>query len=281
MHVPPSPQPPAATEVAHLSAGPVTYRRVGTGPAVVLCHGTPFSSRVWRHVSEALASRYTVYLWDMPGYGLSISQPRGHVTLPAQAETFAELVHAWGLDRPAVVAHDIGAAVALGAHLRHDVQMRALALVDAVALPGWGTDFFKLVASNSEVFEQLPPNYHRALLAEYVASSAYTELGEELEDLMTPWLSPTGQVAFYHQITQLHPQYTEELAQQYPTITTPTHVFWGENDEWIPISRGERLAETIPTAALTRIPDAGHLVQLDQPDRLAAALGEFLHKHNR
>ena len=58
--------------------------RGGAGPAVVFCHGTPWSSRLWSLYAEALASEYTVYLWDMPGYGESSMRPEHPVDLGVQ-----------------------------------------------------------------------------------------------------------------------------------------------------------------------------------------------------
>ena len=52
----------------------IAWARAGSGPPVVFCHGTPFSSRVWAPYAEALADRFTVHLWDLPGYGRSSPQ---------------------------------------------------------------------------------------------------------------------------------------------------------------------------------------------------------------
>src|SRR3954447_466431 len=56
------------TEVFAWRGRSVRWSRAGDGPPVVFCHGTPWSSELWRPLAEALAARHTVYLWDMPGY---------------------------------------------------------------------------------------------------------------------------------------------------------------------------------------------------------------------
>jgi pimeloyl-ACP methyl ester carboxylesterase len=53
-------------------------------------------------------------------------------------------------------------------------------------------------------------------------------------------------------------------------------IVWGEEDVWIPVDRAHRLAALIPGARLELIKGAGHLVQLDQPVALAAALHRWL-----
>ncbi len=89
--------------------GAVAWGCFGEGPPVVLLHGTPFSSFVWRDLAPALTVDHQVYVWDMLGYGMSDQRPDQDVSLRAQAVLFAELVAEWGIHRPAVVAHDFGA----------------------------------------------------------------------------------------------------------------------------------------------------------------------------
>ncbi|WP_375141891.1 alpha/beta fold hydrolase [Zhihengliuella sp.] len=102
------------------------------GGELVLCHGTPWSSRIWAGVARELSIDYRVFLWDMPGYGESEKGPKVATDLATQAERLAALVRMWGIERPHVVAHDIGGAVALRAHLLHGVEYAGLSLWDAV-----------------------------------------------------------------------------------------------------------------------------------------------------
>src|SRR6266540_5691648 len=228
---------------------------------VVLLHGTPFSSYVWRAVARALASRYHVFVWDMPGYGASEKSDGQDVSLAAQGKVFTELLAHWDLEEPLVVAHDFGGAVSLRAHLLHGARYRALALVDPVALAPWGSPFFRLVGEHSIVFEQLPPALHHALVREYVSSAS------------CPGLHPA---AFYRQIAQADQRYTDEIQDRYAEISIPTLVCWGQDDAWVPVAKGRELAALIPDARWEPIAYAGHLVQEDAPAELTAALVAFL-----
>jgi pimeloyl-ACP methyl ester carboxylesterase len=188
-----------------------SFGEAGKDP-VVLLHGTPFSSYVWRGVARALAHRHQVFVWDMPGYGASEKADGQDVSLAAQGRVFTDLLAHWGLGEPAVVAHDFGGAVALRAHLLHDARYRRLALVDPVALAPWGSPFFRLVGEHSTVFDQLPPALHRALVREYVSSASSPGLHPaSLDRLVEPWLGDGGQAAFYRQIAQADQRYTDEV----------------------------------------------------------------------
>lgn len=261
------------------SSGTVRWNRLGEAgrPALALLHGTPFSSYVWRAVARSLARDHQVFVWDMPGYGASEKSAGQDVSLAAQGRVFTEPLAHWGLERPLVVAHDVGGAVALRAHLLHGAGYRALALVDPVALAPWGSPFFRLVRDHAEVFEALPPPLHRALVREYVGSAGGPGLHPMvLERLVQPWLGEAGQAAFYRQIAQADQRHTDEMQGRYTGITVPTLICWGEDDAWIPVAKGRELAAAVPGARWEPIASAGHLVQEDAPAELTAALLGFL-----
>lgn len=142
-------------------------------PPVVLVHGTPFSSYVWRGIARGLAQAHRVYVWDLPGYGASAQYAGQDVSLGAQGRVLAELLGHWGLTEPAVAAHDFGGCVALRAHLLHGARYRRLALVDPVALSPWGSPAYRLLGGRAEVFGELSPDLHRALVREYVGSASH------------------------------------------------------------------------------------------------------------
>ncbi|MGW5474429.1 alpha/beta fold hydrolase [Streptomyces chartreusis] len=264
------------------ASGDVRWDRLGPpgGPPVVLLHGTPFSSYVWRAVARSLAREYDVHVWDMPGYGSSEKAEGQDVSLAAQGRVLGELLAHWELTEPLVVAHDFGGAVALRAHLLHDARYRALALVDPVALAPWGSPFFRLVGAHADVFERLPSALHGALVREYVASASSPGLRPDVLDLLVePWLDGVGQAAFYRQIAQADQRYTDEIQGRYGRIGIPTLVCWGEDDTWIPIAKGHELAALVPGARFEPIAGAGHLVQEDAPAQLTAALLAFLQRH--
>lgn len=255
----------------------VRWGRLGSGPDVVLCHGTPWSSDLWRPCAEALAPYFTVHLWDMPGYGRSSKRAEHRVSLDVQGELFADLLDVWGLTSPHVVAHDIGGAVALRAHLLHGAAYRSLALVDVVALAPWGSDFFRLVRQHADVLAALPGAVHRGALRAYVEGASHAGLRPDvLEMLVAPWTGEEGQAAFYRQIAQVDEAHTNEIEPRYPELDLPVLVVWGDEDRWIPVDRAHRLHEMVPGSQLRIIESAGHLIQLDRPEALTATLTRWL-----
>lgn len=239
---------------------------------VVLCHGTPWSAATLMPLARALATRYRVFLWDMPGYGASIDDgDPPPVDLPHQQQRLAALLDHWGLDRPHVLAHDIGGAVALGAHLLGARELASLYLLDVVTLDPWGSPFFRLVADHEAVFAALPVNLHAALVREYIAGAAGAGLDAAwVDELARPWCSAAGQRAFYRQIAQLRPEHTGGLVARLDQTRCPVRIGWGERDPWIPPAQAAELADRLPGAVeVSMFPGAGHLVPLEATEALA------------
>lgn len=255
----------------------IAWARRGSGPSVVFCHGTPWSSALWAPFADALAADFTVYLWDMPGYGESSKLAAHEVDLGVQSAAFTALVEHWGLEQPHVVAHDYGGAVALRTHLLDGVAYASLCLVDVVALRPWGSPFFTLVREHADVFAQLPAAVHRGAVEAYVAGASHRGLRpDELTMLVDPWSDDEGRAAFYRQIAQADERFTDDIEPLLHRVAAPTHIVWGEEDTWIPVDRAARLHEAVAGSTLTLVPGAGHLVQLDQPVALATELRAWL-----
>ncbi|MFW0788932.1 alpha/beta fold hydrolase [Gordonia sp. CPCC 205333] len=244
---------------------------------VVFCHGTPWSAQVWADVADRLRSTHRVFLWDMPGYGQSIGPVDTPIDLPAQMSRFSALLAHWELDRPHVVAHDIGGAVALGAHLLHERDYAALFLWDAVTLAPWGSPFFRLVADHCEVFTQLPGPLHAALVEEYICAAAHHRLGSDWrERLCQPWFGESGQSAFYRQIAALRPEHTETIADRLPRTRCEVEIGWGTEDPWLPFAQATQLRDRLPGQhPVVRVEGAGHLTPVEAPIQVGDALDEW------
>lgn len=253
----------------------VRYGSLGESdrPPLVLLHGTPFSSIVWRRIAPFLTEHRQIFYFDLLGYGRSEMRANQDVSLEVQGRLCAALLQHWRLSEPDVVAHDFGGCAALRAHLLHGCEYRSLTLIDPVALAPWGSPFVHHVRDHEAAFAALPPYIHAAILPAYIAGAAFRPLSAEVLQLyVDPWLGAPGQAAFYRQIAQMDQRYTDEIEPRYGEIRCPVRILWGEEDTWIPIERGRELAARIPRATLRNVPGAGHLVQEDAPEAIVAAL---------
>ena len=258
------------------AGGEVAYEILGDGSPVVLIHGTPSWSYLWRNVAGDLAGQHTVHVCDLLGYGTSEKRAHQDVSIAAQTKVLAGLLDLWGLEQPCVAGHDFGGAIALRLLLLEERRFRRLALCDPVAIAPWITPFSRHVQRHLEAFQTVPEHIHRQMIATHIRTAIAREMtDDQLEPYLRPWLGAAGQAAYYRQVAQFDERYTREIEPRYGEIQTPTLVLWGAQDGWLAPEFGRRLADAIPGARLAPIPNAGHFLPEDQPGRVAEALASF------
>lgn len=278
---------------------------------VVFVHGTPWSSAVFQPIAKALIARggYRVLLYDLPGYGASHnlddskasevdgSQFKGDTSVAAQGRALSALLRHLGLDgvngneKPAVIAHDIAGTIALRAHLLHGCQFASLLLMDTNAVLPWGDGFYKLVRSEPQTFLRLPLGIFEAVVRSVTRSACFdpTKLGAGWEDLLAaPWIASdvkeaeAKRTSFVRQIAQASDADVAEMLDRgmYEDVSCPVKILWGERDQWIPREKMDRLAGMLGSKVreFVVVPEAGHLVMIDQPERVAIEVFDWLGK---
>jgi len=272
---------------------------------VVFVHGTPWSSAVFRPMADVLAALggYRILLYDLAGFGhsqaldTSMSNTQVDTSVKTQAQLLFELLKHLRMDgsspntAPDVIAHDIAGTIALRAHLVHECQFRSLCLLDTNTVLPWGDGFYKLVRSEPDTFRKLPPAIFEAMVRAVIRSACHNpknlDSGWE-RTLAEPWIyssiadadQTTGQDSFVRQIAQANDADIAEMLDQnmYEKVQCPVKILWGEQDQWIPREKMDRLAEMLKHCLkeFVVIPEAGHLVMIDQPVRVASEIFVWL-----
>jgi pimeloyl-ACP methyl ester carboxylesterase len=251
----------------------IAYRQQGEGPPLLLLHGWPTNSREWRPQVLGLADEFQVVAWDAPGAGQS-SDPPEQFRLPDWADVLAAFIQALGLPGVHVGGLSWGGGLALELYRRHPAVVRSLILLGAYA--GWaGSLPAETVEQRLELMERNthapPEHWAPALIRTLVADGASGEITDELASI----------------IAELHPAATRialrafaeaDLRGVLPQVEVPTLLLYGERDERAPRSVWEPLQSTIRGAELVLIPDAGHMVDMEAPDRVNDEIRAFLRR---
>jgi pimeloyl-ACP methyl ester carboxylesterase len=268
------------SQTYHFNGRRVHYDVRGDGPPVVLVHGTPWSSFNLRHIIKALSEDFTVYYYDLLGYGQS-DKTSGDVSLGIQNQVLSGLLDHWQIRQPVIIGHDFGGATLLRTHLLNKCNFDKIVLIDPVAVSPWGSPFFRHVKEHETAFAGVPDYIHEAIVRAYVKTAAYKPIDvATLDMIVAPWMDEDGKSAFYRQIAQANSAHTDDVQPLYAQITSPTLILWGSEDTWIPLERGEALHDMIPGSTFRVIPDAGHLVIEENPDQLIQEIRSFLKNEN-
>lgn len=260
---------------ASLPQGDIAFDTFGHGPPVVLVHGTPSWSYLWRHVVAGLSDQCTVYAFDLLGYGYS--EPKGQdVSIAAQTRLLTELIGLWELEGPAIAGHDIGGAIVLRSHLLDEVPLSRIALIDAVVLRPWITPTTRHMRAHLDVYRTMPTHIYERVAAAHIATAVHRSTDEAtFERYFARWRGKDGQEAYLQKVAQFDEEYTAEFEPLLGSMQTPVRIIWGEQDTWLDPAFARRLHELLPNSDLKLISGAGHFAMEDAPEEVTRELRDF------
>jgi pimeloyl-ACP methyl ester carboxylesterase len=275
----------SSSQQIELHGHPVTYRRMGQGPAVLLVHGITSSSRTWRSVLPALAEHYDVIAPDLLGHGQS-AKPRGDYSLGAYASGLRDLTVALGITSATVVGHSLGGGIALQFAYQFPERTDRLTLVSS---GGLGREVHMLLRAatlpGSEYVLPLISN-ERVLGAGTAVSGFLGKLGlragpdiAEFARGYATLANGDSRRAFLHTLRSvIDPggQRVDATDRLYLAEDVPTLIVWGRRDPIIPVRHAGAAQRGMPGSRLEVFDEAGHFPQLDEPDRFAIALADFV-----
>ena len=254
-------------EVEGVSIG---YDVVGDGPPILLVHGFPFDRTMWRHQVGNLSGRKRIAP-DLRGMGLS--DPGEHWSMGHYASDLLGLLDVLGVEKTVFCGLSMGGYIAFEFWRRYPERVSALVLAntraaaDSEAVRRNRNDAIAKVelGETSAVIDGLMPK----LLAPD-SETVMPRVREHLRTMMES-VSPQGMIGALAAMRD-RPDSTDTLS----SITVPTLVIAGSDDQIIPVDEARSMAQQIPGAQFTVIPEAGHIAPLEQPIATNRVLGEFL-----
>jgi pimeloyl-ACP methyl ester carboxylesterase len=264
---------------ADVGAGAIAYHDVGEGPAVVLLHGFPLSSYLWRRLVPALAGAHRVIAPDLLGLGDSDKPADAALDIRAQAGYVRSLLAQLGVDRFAVIGHSTGGGVAQ--LLAADGVVETLVLIDTIAFDHWPAQAateVQVATPDQETFETV----ELVLRSAFTVGTGDVEFAlADLERYLDPWRDPSVIPAFFRWARALDGRGLRDLRAAMGSWTMPTLVLWGERDPFHDVAIAEELQAAIPTASLGVVPGCGHFLPEEASETIFPIIAEYLRANYR
>jgi haloalkane dehalogenase len=259
------------TELHHREAGDPG------DPAVLLVHGYPESSYMWRDILPALAGAgFHALAPDLAGYGDSEADPPG--TWERHVEALERFRARRGLDTVALVVHDWGGLIGLRWACDHPEAVDALCISDTGFFPDgrWHglAEAMRTPGQGEEIVDAMTTEGFAEMLGG-VSSGIGPEAAREYFKAFADEPRRRGQLELYRSgdFEKLAP-YEGRLAE----LGVPTLLLWGAEDPFAPLAGARRFEREIPGSEVVVLEGTGHFVVADAPDRYAEELVRFLRR---
>jgi pimeloyl-ACP methyl ester carboxylesterase len=257
----------------------VHFVRAGDGRPVVYVHGAKGSVYdLTLSIGERLAARYTAVAFDRPGSGFSGRLAAGGATPQAQATTLRAAAAELGLERPILLGHSFGAAVALAWALDEPDGVAAVVTLGGYVLPLGGPPPWVVATLRSRATLRAVGRLGRSRLGRPFVDAALRRAffpGEPPAEYAR--LAPLLALDDAHLLSDGEDRKSAEaglraLAPRYAALRVPLVVVAGAQDRMVPPGTSEKLHELIPGSEIVRLPDAGHMPQFTRPEAVLAAV---------
>ena len=278
---------PLPKKHADLSGVRVAYSDVGSGEPILLVHGIPTSSYLWRNVVRALQDDYRLVAPDLMGLGDTETPLEHRYDMQAQADKLLELADHLGLERFTLVCHDQGGAAAQWLAVHHPERIARLIITNCVCYDNWPVPLVKRFGWLLS-FDRLAAMSPRLDIASLWGKS---RIGMRLgvhdpsamsDDAIDEYLKFNRAGAdrfeqFRRFVAAGDCTYSEQAAKRFGEFDRPTMVIWAAEDRWLSASWARRLYDDIAGACRFEvIPFAGHFFQEEKPRLCAGHIDAFM-----
>ncbi len=279
---------PPQGRVVDVDGTPVHVLIAGSGPDLVLLHGASGNVRDWTYdFTDRISDRYRVIMFDRPGLGWTGRLPgksgpwNTRVENPMeQADLLQKAAAIVGIERPIVVGHSFGGAIAMAWALSQPEETGAVVMLGAVSNPWPGDLGWTYTVTGSTLGGALMVPVASAFVPKsYVDSS--------VESIFAPQAAPEGYAehvgaslvlrreslrANAQQVNSLRPHIVK-MSKRYEGLSMPLEIVHGDADTIVPLSiHSEPLSKQVIGANLTVLRGVGHMPHHADPDAVEDAI---------
>ena len=265
--------------------GHIHYVDEGSGPSVLLLHGNPTWSYIYRDIIKELRAECRLVAPDYPGFGVSRA-PSGYRFTPQEhSEAVRSFVEHLQLQNLVLVVQDWGGPIGMNFAVGHRERLRGIVIMNTWAWPssrlqnlfslvmgGWPLGYWLQTRRNYFAKAMLPDGIHHKERITPALRKAYVDPFPTPSSRRPTWIIP-------RQIRKARP-WLASIEAQLPVLSdVPTNILWGKQDvPGFPLSEMQRWQRYMKNSESEALDDAGHSVQEDRPERVSATIRRVLER---
>ncbi len=249
---------------------------MGSGPALLLAHGTGAATHSWRALAPLLARHFTVIAPDLPGHGFTAAPAGARLSLPFMARAVSDLCRALGTEPALAAGHSAGAAILARAALDGGIAPSGLASLNGALLPLYGlpgrifSPLAKIVAHLPGLPELFAWRHRDPAVVDRLLHATGSRIDAEGAAIYARLAADPAHVAAA--LNMMAAWDLAPLVRDLPRLWPKLLLIVGSNDRTIDPADAERVRALVPGAEAVRMPGLGHLAHEEAPAATADLL---------
>jgi len=254
-------------------------QRAGSGPRLLLVHGTGAATHSWRDLLPLLARTFSVMAMDLPGHGFSTALPASRDSLPDMARALSGLLRHLQFAPRIVVGHSAGAALLVRQCLDGSIDPERILSLNGAFLPFGGAIFHllrpatRLLAESAFTAALLARQGHEAATVRRLVERTGSRLDQRGLDLYARLVRSPAHVS--GALAMMAGWDLRPLLRDLPRLRQPLSLLIGTDDRTIPPAQAERVRLLVPDARILRLHGLGHLAHEERPRQVANLIHEL------
>lgn len=266
--------------------GYIHYIDEGQGPTVLLLHGNPTWSYLYRNVIKELRSECRLIALDYPGFGMSQAPSHYRFTPQEHSEAVEDVIRRLDIKNFVLVVQDWGGPIGFNYAVRHRGNLRGIVVMNTWAWPatllpmkmfslamgGWPVGYWLQTRRNFFAKVLVPYGIYHSDKVTETLRKAYTDPFPTPKSRIPTWMFP-------RQIRKARSWFAQ-IESKLPALSDlPAQILWGTKDSaGFPPEEMAKWQSYLKMNETETLDDASHYVQEDRPDRVAASIRRVLER---
>lgn len=258
----------------------IHYLIAGEGDPILLIHGFPTSSYLWRNIIAEVATRHQVVAIDLPGYGQSDKRIEDSFSFRYYNRILSSFLDQLGIEQITLGVHDLGGPIGLYWMVQNIEKVKRLILFNTLVYSdfSWAVKLFGLATLLPGVRDWLtsPAGIKKAIQFGVANKGRLTD--EIISNYQTPFVERASRKVLLKSAQRLSMKGFKEIEEKLHAFTGPIQIIYGENDRILPkvANTMARVKANLSHARLRSLPNCGHFLQEDAPQQISDIILEFM-----
>ena len=249
---------------------------------VLMLHGFPTAAYLWRNIMPKVAETHRVIALDLPGYGKSEKPLSPSYSFNFYTKLLTAFLAQLNIQSVNLVVHDLGGPVGLHWAIRNQPAVKRLVFMNTLVYPNfsWAVIAFILALKTPFLKGWITSANGIAWAMRFGVENKTRIAGELVASYQDPFKEKPARQALIKSTSNMSINGFKEIVEKLPSFTVPVRVIYGENDRILPkvADTMQRIKKDLPQTEITALPNCGHFLQEDEPEKISELLSIFLNK---